>query len=123
MGLYEIEEMEEDDDIEDYFTMDIHFWDFVQYINSHKFHIWKKVINKLINNKKSKINKFQRNRISEIIKQTLIDYGRNGLGNVNMEIYETQIKEYTNHLTKLFNEYVKSQKSSNKKKSNFVTKK
>merc|ERR1712154_41875 len=118
-------EMEEEDDA-DHFYMDIHYWDFVQYAQSHKQHIWKKVINKLLLSNKSKqqkvINKFNINKISKVLKQTLIDYGRNGLGNVNMEIYSNQIQEYTLHLTKLFNEYIHSQLFTEKKKEH-ITKK
>lgn len=93
--LCEVEEMESEDDAEDTFMLDIHFWDLVQYVNSHRNHVWKAVVLKAVAiNKKSsgqstsKATKFNVKWMAPVLKAVLLDYGRNGLGNINMEIYE-----------------------------------
>lgn len=90
--LCEVEEMESEDDAEDLFMLDIHFWDLVQYVNSHRNHVWKAVVLKAVALRKrtpsSSITKFSAKCTSSVLKALLFDYGRNGLGNVNMEIYE-----------------------------------
>jgi len=115
--LYEIEEMEEEEEDEDYFMMDIHYYDFVQYVMSHTGHVWKKVIQPLVAHKQKQKRKSNAGidikRMEQVLQKVLVDYGRNGLGNVNMEIYSTQIKEYANHLSKLFHEYRQQNSNAN----------
>eukprot|EP01083_Nonionella_stella_P015540 43479_1 len=110
--LGDIEEMEEDDEFQsDYFMMDMHYFDFVQYVNSHKGHVWKTVVHKAIKSKKKKkdLSKLNMNKIGKVMEAMLMDYGKNGLGNMNMEIYHNQIREYSTHLTRLFSEYKSTQ--------------
>ena len=77
--------------------LDIHFWDFVQYVASHRNHVWKAVVLKVVAFRKktpspssgtAAATKFSVKCTAAVLKALLLDYGRNGLGNVNMEIYE-----------------------------------
>merc|ERR1719499_1257327 len=81
--LCEVEEMESEDDAEDTFMLDIHFWDLVQYVNSHRNHVWKGVVLKVVSIRKkstssgqsaSAINKFNVKWIGPVLKAVLLDY-------------------------------------------------
>lgn len=83
--------------------MDINYHDFSQYIRSHKHYVWKNVIFQSLEKSESNSNYFEFSELRKVFHAMIYDYGVNGLGYVDMQIYNEQIKSYAGQFMQLFN--------------------